>query len=104
MVVPFNATGVRGSSTYSIGVWTEEYLAQYDTIGIPLKLTLDETADWYCDNIQNTVGINYHIHNEHRWCWHSTRMPAGAFDPILVMTEGYQISNTGPTKFTFIGR
>jgi Mg-chelatase subunit ChlD len=104
MVVPLNGTGAEGASTYSIGVWTEEYLAQYDTIGIPLKLIVDETADWYCDNIPNTVGINYYIHSEQRWCWHSTRMPAGAYDPMLVMVEGYQISTTGPTRFTFIGR
>ncbi len=25
MVVPFNASGIRGSSTYSIGIWTEGY-------------------------------------------------------------------------------
>jgi hypothetical protein len=103
MVVPFNASGVRGASTYSIGVWTEEYLSQYDTFGIPLKLGNYQTADWYCDNIPDTVGINYYIYSEQRWGWHSTRMPAGAFDPVLEMTKGYQISTSGPTKFTFIG-
>jgi len=104
MVVPFNASGIKGASTYSIGVWTEEYLSQYDTFGIPLKLTNNQTADWYCDNIHDTVGINYYIYSEQRWCWHSTRMPAEAYDPVLVMTEGYQISTSNTTKFTFIGR
>jgi hypothetical protein len=103
MVVPFNASGIRGSSTYSIGIWTEEYLSQYDTFGIPLKLESNETADWYCDNIPDTVGINYYIYSQERWSWHSTRMPKGAFDPVLEMTKGYQISTSGPTKFTFIG-
>jgi parallel beta-helix repeat protein len=104
MVVPFNAIGVRGAGTYSIGIWTEEFLSQYDTIGIPLKLSADHTADWYCDNIPSTIGINYYIYSEQRWGWHSTRMPAGAYDPMLVMAEGYQISISGATKFTFIGR
>jgi outer membrane protein assembly factor BamB len=103
MVVPFNASGVRGTSTYSIGIWTEEYLSQYDTIGIPLKLSMYHTADWYCDNIPDTVGINYYDIASQRWCWHSTRMPAGAFDPGLEMAEGYQISTSNVTKFTFIG-
>jgi hypothetical protein len=103
MVVPFNASGVRGASTYSIGIWTEEYLFQYDTFGIPLKLSSYQTADWYCENILETVGINYYNHSEQRWCWHSTRMPAKAFDPLLVMIEGYQISTSSATKFTFIG-
>jgi parallel beta-helix repeat protein len=103
MVVPFNASGGRGASTYSIGIWTEEYLSQYDTIGVPLKLSNYQTADWYCDNIIGTAGINYYNVNTQRWSWHSTRMPVGAFDPILVMAEGYQISTFGATKFTFIG-
>jgi hypothetical protein len=103
MVVPFNVSGVRGASTYSIGIWTEEYLFGYDTFGIPLKLDSNNTADWYCDNIPDTVGINYYDIAVQRWCWHSTRMPAEAFDPLLEMTVGYQISTSGVTKFTFIG-
>jgi hypothetical protein len=103
MVVPFNSLGVRGASTYSIGIWTEEFLAQYDTLGIPLKLESLQTADWYCNNIPNTVGINYFVKSQQRWSWHSTMMPQGAFDPILVMGEGYQISTSSATKFVFIG-
>jgi hypothetical protein len=103
IVVPFNVSGVKGASTYSIGVWTEEYLVGYDTIGIPLKLSSYESADWYCNNIPDTIGINYYIYSNQRLGWHSTRMPEGAYDPILFMTEGYQISTSSTTKFTFIG-
>ncbi|UCE37258.1 MAG: right-handed parallel beta-helix repeat-containing protein [Thermoplasmata archaeon] len=103
MVVPFNALGIRGTSTYSIGIWTEEYLSQYDTMGIPLKLDVDHTADWYCDNIPDTVGINYFDYDGQRWCWHSKRMSEGAYDTVLKMTEGYQISTSDTTEFTFIG-
>ncbi len=103
IIVPVNETGVEGASTYSIGVWTEEYLSQYDTIGIPLKLPSNYTADCFCENIPNTVGINYFIYNQQRWSWHSTRMPAGAYDPDMVLAEGYQISTSNLTKFTFIG-
>jgi hypothetical protein len=103
MLIPYNARGFRGASTYSIGLWTEEYLSGYDTLGIPLKQSFIETADWYCDNIPDTVGINYFNINAQRWNWHSTRMPQGAYDPVLEMTEGYQISTSNTTKFTFIG-
>ncbi len=103
MVIPANETDIEGSSTYSIGIWTEEYLSQYDTFGIPLKLSNIQTADWYCDNIPDTVGINYYNVSAQRWSWHSTRMPKGAFDPILVMTIGYQISTSSGTEFTYIG-
>jgi parallel beta-helix repeat protein len=101
MIVTENgSTLVRGSGSYSIGVWTEEIETQYDTIGLPLKLLENNTADWYCDNIPNCVGINYYNVITQRWSWHSTRMSEGAFDPVLGMTEGYQISTSGPT---FIG-
>ncbi|UCE38900.1 MAG: hypothetical protein JSW00_06670, partial [Thermoplasmata archaeon] len=103
MVVPFNALGTQGASTYSIGIWTEEYSEGYDTMGIPLKLDVNHTADWYCDNINDTVGINYFDYTGQRWCWHSTIMPEGAFDIVLEMTEGYQISTSDTTKFIFIG-
>jgi hypothetical protein len=104
MIMPVNlSTNEKGLGTYSIGIWTEEYLSGYDTFGIPLKQSFYETADWYCNNIPDTVGINYYNLSVQRWCWHSTRMSAGAFDPVLKMTEGYQISTSNSTKFTFIG-
>jgi hypothetical protein len=103
MIIPFNETGVEGASTYSLGVWTGSIDEQYDTIGIPLKTANNETIDWYCDNIPNTVGINYYIHSQQRWGWHSTRMLSGAYDPLLTMTQGFQISTSNATKFSFIG-
>jgi hypothetical protein len=104
IVVPVLLDGMQiGASTYSIGVWTEDYLSQYDTMGIPLKLTDDQTADWYCDNIPDVVGMNYYIYSEQRWGWHSTRMPKGAYDTDMIMGEGYQISTIDDTKYSFIG-
>jgi outer membrane protein assembly factor BamB len=103
MVVPFNSLGIRGSSTYSIGIWTEEYLSQYDTFGIPLKPGNYQTADWFCDSIPDTVGMNFHDISAQRWSWHSTRMPASIYDPFIEMTEGYQISTSSDTGFTFVG-
>ncbi|UCE39437.1 MAG: hypothetical protein JSW00_09505, partial [Thermoplasmata archaeon] len=103
MVVPFNASGVKGASTYSIGIWTEGYSTGYDTFGIPLKMKNNYTADQYCDSISDTEGINYFDNIKQRWYWHSTVMPFGAFDPTLVMAEGYQISTTDFTRYTFIG-
>jgi len=103
IIVPVNETEVEGTSTYSVGVWTEEYLSQYDTFGLPLKLDSNQTADWYCDIIPDTVGINFFNVNAQWWSWHSTRMPEGAFDPDVVMAEGYQISTIASTKYSFIG-
>jgi hypothetical protein len=105
MIVPVNDTGIEGGSSYSIGVVTLDISSEYDTIGIPLVLTTGtETADYYCDQITGSVGINYFIEADQRWSWHSTIMPSGAFDPQLIMVEGYQISTTMSTAYSFIGR
>ncbi len=104
MIVPVNpATGIRGTGTYSIGVWTAGFLDQYDTFALPLMTDPARGADWYCEHIDNVVGINYFITSEQRWGWHSKRMPHGVFDPLLMMGEGYQISTTSMTKYSFIG-
>ncbi|UCE73426.1 MAG: hypothetical protein JSV56_10400, partial [Methanomassiliicoccales archaeon] len=103
IVIPYNSSGIKGSSTYSVGIWNEEYLSQYDTMGIPLKMEVNHTADWYCDEIIDAVGINYFNYTLQLWFWHSTRMPKGAFDCLLLMTEGYQISTASATRFIFIG-
>jgi hypothetical protein len=103
MVVPYNESGIRGASTYSMGIWTEEYWEGYDTFGIPLKLNSNQCADWFCDNIPNTMGINYYNVTFQEWWWHSTAMSMYAFDPMLEMAQGYQISTSYATKFIYIG-
>jgi hypothetical protein len=105
MIMPADITsGARGSGSYSIGIWTAGYLDQYDTIGLPLKLDSIDTVDWYCDRITSTVGINYFDEADQRWQWHATRMPENAFDTLIEMGLGYQISTSAPTKNSFVGR
>jgi hypothetical protein len=104
MIMPVNlSNGQIGVSTYSIGVWTVSYYSQYDTIALPLKPSDYRTADWFCDNIDNTVGINYFNISAKRWEWHSTRMPEGAFDKLIELCFGYQISTTSATRFSYVG-
>ncbi|UCF07955.1 MAG: lamin tail domain-containing protein [Thermoplasmata archaeon] len=102
MVIPVNETGVEGASTYSIGVWVQDIAAEYDTVGVPLILDTYDSVDVYCD-IDNVVGINFLMAAEQRWGWHSRRMPAGAYDPAMAITEGFQVSTTGSTQFLFKG-
>jgi hypothetical protein len=94
------------NTTYSIGVWIGNYPAGYSSLGLPLE-TFDsdmKTIDEYCDDIQNTVGINYYRESEQRWIWHRFNMPIGVYDDIIRYTYGYQISTSVPTAYYFIGR
>lgn len=104
MIVPLNQnSGKFGTSCYSIGVWTAGFDGHYDTFSLPLKPDSQKTVDWFCDEIEHTVGINYFDFQFQEWGWHATRMPAGAFDPLIEIGLGYQISTSFPTGFSFIG-
>jgi hypothetical protein len=104
MIVPLNqSSGKFGTSCYSLGVWTAGFNGHYDTFSLPLKPDSLKNMDWFCDEIEHTVGMNYFDFQFQEWSWHSTRMPASAFDPLIEMGLGYQISTSFPTRFSFIG-
>ena len=104
MVVPVNTTTQDlGTSSYSIGIVTLGFDLGYDTFGLPLKQESVYSVDWFCDNSLNTLGINYYLYSEQRWIWHKKIMPSGAYDTLVSMSEGYQISTTGSASFSFIG-
>ncbi len=103
LVVPVLSSGEIGTSTYTIGIWIVTYDAGYDTLALPLKLDTTHSADWYCDAIEYTWGINYFDVNDQQWMWHKTIMPEGIYDTDIVMAEGYQISTTASTRYSFIG-
>jgi hypothetical protein len=91
------------NGTYSIGIWSERKYPEYDTLGLPLKPDNVYSIDWYCDDIENIWGMNYYNIDEQRWVWHKTIMPKGAYDPDMTMGEGYQLSITGSSIYSFIG-
>jgi len=102
MVIPTDSSGGLGSSTYSVGVFTEEYRFGTDVFALPLKPAEPNSLDWYCDNIPNVVGI-IHLMKGY-WKLHAREMPEGVYDVEAVQCEGYQISFNGAvTRFTFIG-
>jgi hypothetical protein len=104
MVVPVQwGTGLRGTSSYSIGVFTAEYLDQYDTVGIPLKLSSYPSVDTFSLDVESCVGINYFSYPDQRWMWHSEGMTPGAFDPVLERGLGYQVSTQAQTRYSFVG-
>jgi hypothetical protein len=104
MVAAVTSNDIIGyNSTYSLGIVFSEFEIGYESFGLPLEPLLVNTVDWYCDDIPNAVGMNYHIDSESRWSWHATRMPQGAYDPIIEMAKGYQLSTEDATKYTFVG-
>ena len=102
MVIPVGPSGSLGGSTYSIGVFAEEYQSGTDTFALPLKPVEPRSLDWFCDNIPNVAGI-IHLMRGY-WRLHAREMPEGVYDAEALQAEGYQISIDGaPTTYIFIG-
>ncbi|UCE36053.1 MAG: lamin tail domain-containing protein [Thermoplasmata archaeon] len=94
------------NTTYSIGVWIGDYPAGYSAFGLPVN-TFDsdtKTIDSYCDDIPNTVGINYYLLDEDRWAWHRFNMPSGAYDEVMGYAKGYQLSTSSSTTYYYVGK
>jgi hypothetical protein len=101
MVIPVTATNGRGSSTYSIGVWTRAF-AGHGTLGLPLRPSAVETVDWYCDAIPNVLGMDFYSNGY--WTGHTPAMPAGVYDADVIMGAGYQLTvSPGSGRYSFVG-
>jgi hypothetical protein len=100
-VIPADSAGQLGSSTYSVGVFTIAYQGGSDTFALPLKSMSSHTLDWYCENVQDVDGMAY-ITSE-VWKFHAKEMPMGRYDPIVQISQGYQISSSLSSQFVFVG-
>ncbi len=102
MVIPVNASGSLGSSTYSVGIFNLEYQGGSDTFALPLDSIEVHTLDWFCDHIPGAVGLAYMISG--MWKFHSKEMPPEVYNVDVLQSEGYEISLEGGLQlFTFIG-
>jgi hypothetical protein len=102
MVVPVTAASGRGSSTYSIGIWTHTFQG-HETFGLPLIPAAIQTVDWYSDAIPNVLGMDFFGNGY--WVGHTPAMPAGVYDAPVVLGGGYQITvSPGTGRYAFIGR
>jgi hypothetical protein len=102
MVVPLYDGGKEGSSTYSVGVSRIEFNVGISSFALPFKQTENHTSDWYCDILQNVVGMSYLVSG--MWKFHAKEMPEGIYDTEILQGEGYQISIDGfIAKFATIG-
>lgn len=101
LVVPFNYVNNNGSSTYGIGVITEEYNGN-EMFGLPLKSDWgDRSADWYVDQIPNCLGIVFV--GDGIWKAHFKEFPEGVYDTTIKMGRGYELSVFATSLFTYVG-
>jgi parallel beta-helix repeat protein len=102
MIIPYDPVqGSKGSSTYSVGVVTAEFNGN-EMFGLPLKpLWGDKSADWYIEQIPNSLGIVYL--DEGIWKGHFKEFPEGVYDTIIEYGRGYEITTFATSTYSFIG-
>lgn len=102
-VIPADAVGRFGSSTYSVGVVSFVYSWGSDTFALPVKPMESRTLDWYTDAIPDVAGMAYSTFGE--WKYHAREKPSGIYDRLVQVSEGYQISISGneSRRYEFIG-
>jgi len=101
LVIPVNDTGVRGASTYSVGLWETVY-STYDTFALPLRADVTHMASWYAAALPGLRGFLW-ISPDGVWIPHFAEMGAGAYDIPVVLSVGLQIAIAAPVRFVHVG-
>jgi parallel beta-helix repeat protein len=105
-VVPLKYGAWRGSSTYSVGVWTETLPSGYQAIGLPLvpwKAGLPIAMNVSDLITSGIVGIEWFSSSRQDWVAHAAWMPAGTYDANFEMIMAVQVDASAPTRIVFVG-
>jgi hypothetical protein len=106
LVVPLKYGAWRGSSTYSVGVWTETLPSGYQAIGLPLvpwKAGLPIAMNVSDLITSGIVGIEWFSSSRQDWVAHAAWMPAGTYDANFEMIMAVQVDASAPTRIVFVG-
>jgi hypothetical protein len=99
-VVPVQASGERGASTYSMGVWTRT-LSGSATLGPPLRSDAPLAVSALAEGVPEVLGVLWMAPSG--WVPHFRSMPAGVYDAPFVLGGGVQVSLRSPARFVFVG-
>jgi hypothetical protein len=102
LIVPRDInSGINGSSTYGIGVITNEFNGN-EMFGLPVKPIWGAMyADWYVDQIPFALGIVFMENG--MWKAHFKEFPEGVYDTIIRQGSGYEVSVYTTSLYSFIG-
>jgi len=106
LVVPLKYGAWRGSSTYSLGVWTETLVPGYQAIGLPLvpwKAGLPirlNASDLISSEI---MGVQWFHSSRQDWVAHAGWMAAGTYDTSFTMIMAVQVDAVAPIRLVFSG-
>jgi predicted GH43/DUF377 family glycosyl hydrolase len=100
MVVPVNSSGVRGSSTYSVGVERTPFENGIHSMGLTLDPIEQVDLVRLCGDNSGIEGIAFVTSNV--WKFHAWAMPQNSYNTVLEQSTGYQVSVRSSWQFELV--
>jgi hypothetical protein len=94
--------GRKSVTSNTAGKWTKSFDRGLNTVSLPLEQFDTRNVSWYAENISNVDFIRWMDSTGH-WVTHYPSMGTGVNDTPTMMGEGYEISLSSITNFTFCG-
>ncbi|MCK4443625.1 MAG: hypothetical protein KAW09_03715, partial [Thermoplasmata archaeon] len=103
MLIPMDANGNLGSSSYSATVSRRTFGPGTSTFGLDVDIESAVSLTELCMMMPDVVGLSYLTNGV--WKFHAREMPAGVYDDVVQISSGYQISVAEATIaiVTFVG-
>lgn len=94
--------GRKSTTSNTAGKWTKSFNRGMNTFSLPLQPFDARNISWYADMIPNVDFMEWMESTGH-WVIHYPSMGAGINDVPATMGEGYEMSLSSQTDFTFCG-
>jgi len=104
MVVPVNAFGREGSSTYSAGIIIKSYSKGYSSFGLDLKMEDPEQAGWFIAEGEIVDTLYYYDVFKQMWIGHPKLLPESIDNPLIGVSEGHMVFVKNELKVIITGR
>jgi len=103
MVIPMDAMGEMGSSSYSVGVVRKTFSQGSSSFALVVEIEVELALSDLCNQMPGVVGMVHMMKG--MWRLHAREMPKGVYDTIVQMSGGYQILifELQSEKFTSVG-
>jgi parallel beta-helix repeat protein len=106
MVVPYVNNSLQGSSSYSVGVISEEIAPGYSAIGLPLRPWANGTflgVNVSSISSADILGVQWLDPSRNDWVARQAWMPPGMYDAPLLMVMAVQVDASVATTIAFTG-
>ncbi len=94
--------GVIGVTSNTAGKWTMSFDEGMTSFSLPLEPFEVHNVSWYAEQITHLDYISW-MSSDDNWIVHRKTMDEGVNDSLMLFGQGYELSFTSSSSFTFCG-